>query len=911
MKRQRPVKLKRTRVVVLGAGMSGLACARELQHRGYEVLVVEARDRVGGRLKGHALHTGQNSSAAAEGSTPDAATSMDTANGNTATTGTANIDLGGALIHGIDDNPVAALTQQLGVTTKAVADCLLLDQSGWPVDSREDDRVSSAFNECLEATFQRAATASATEKNQPFGNLFTTVRAERQNQKNSTSATTSTTAATSGSSLNNSALWKWHQSNLEVSCGASFPDLGYQWNEDEPYGFDGDHVALKESWKAVTESMSENLDILYQSPVQNIHVVYPKVTAKSVTTKKAVPTTPSATPLAAAAAAAASTTAATPTTPATTTTPTSNKKKKKDSTTTPSSSLIVAAISSPVPERHSRRLRGEDAGASARRSSHRKTKGVAVDRFTVDHSSLYTRNAKRLKNNDGSDNGENGDITTDTVITAATGPRETVVQVTLQNGTVLEADHVVCTLPLGILKTDTVQFDPPLPAAKQNAVKRLGTGLLNKCAIAFSHVFWQDVDFLGLARDEHSYLVLNGASYTKGQAPVLIFMYGGAFAADIESWTDTEIVQDCLSVLKTICGRQIPTPSDYFVTRWGKEEYSRMAFTYIPPGVDGFQELQAMSQPICTFDANASERQVPVVMFAGEHTTPYHPSTIHGAFLSGIREAYRLDLLLEPAANDNLVFSDDQLYQRTFPIKRKFGHDTTAQPVVAVAAVVPKKETAAASTTNNNTNGSNSNSNSNRTRHRRRGAAGVMTLRSKPKSLSVVEPVPPPARKQPPNGITHEPTRRSQRSLAVQKSPNSVNGLSYGDSPSDEVTKEPARDLDAMEDRVLLRGVESYGRDFAYIQTAALPIFGSSHQRSLVQVRQRCQKLIIQSKKGKGTKSTRAWKTWVAKIVFPSAPKSKGTRPVANENTQSNTTNVAALKSRSGRTVKPRFFLNA
>ena len=35
------------------------------------------------------------------------------------------------------------------------------------------------------------------------------------------------------------------------------------------------------------------------------------------------------------------------------------------------------------------------------------------------------------------------------------------------------------------------------------------------------------------------------------------------------------------------------------------------------------------------------------VQFAGEATTKYHPSTIHGAYLTGIREASRLDLTFD------------------------------------------------------------------------------------------------------------------------------------------------------------------------------------------------------------------------------------------------------------------------
>ncbi|WP_279672145.1 flavin monoamine oxidase family protein [Flexivirga meconopsidis] len=48
----------RTQVVVVGAGFSGLAAARELVRRGIDVLVLESRDRVGGRVLNVALPDG-------------------------------------------------------------------------------------------------------------------------------------------------------------------------------------------------------------------------------------------------------------------------------------------------------------------------------------------------------------------------------------------------------------------------------------------------------------------------------------------------------------------------------------------------------------------------------------------------------------------------------------------------------------------------------------------------------------------------------------------------------------------------------------------------------------------------------------------------------------------------------------
>jgi monoamine oxidase len=45
-------------VVVVGAGLAGLAAARRLVAGGHEVTVVEARERVGGRTEGLVLDDG-------------------------------------------------------------------------------------------------------------------------------------------------------------------------------------------------------------------------------------------------------------------------------------------------------------------------------------------------------------------------------------------------------------------------------------------------------------------------------------------------------------------------------------------------------------------------------------------------------------------------------------------------------------------------------------------------------------------------------------------------------------------------------------------------------------------------------------------------------------------------------------
>ena len=71
------------------------------------------------------------------------------------------------------------------------------------------------------------------------------------------------------------------------------------------------------------------------------------------------------------------------------------------------------------------------------------------------------------------------------------------VTVTTSGGEKIDADCVVCTVPLGVLRARTINFDPPLPERKSEAIDKLGFGVLNKCAMSFPTKFWDDKDFLG------------------------------------------------------------------------------------------------------------------------------------------------------------------------------------------------------------------------------------------------------------------------------------------------------------------------------------------------------------------------------------------------------------------------------
>ncbi len=60
------------------------------------------------------------------------------------------------------------------------------------------------------------------------------------------------------------------------------------------------------------------------------------------------------------------------------------------------------------------------------------------------------------------------------------GSSNRLARVVCENGDTFEADKVVMSAPLGVLKEGTISFKPPLPDWKRDCIERLGFGVLNK-----------------------------------------------------------------------------------------------------------------------------------------------------------------------------------------------------------------------------------------------------------------------------------------------------------------------------------------------------------------------------------------------------------------------------------------------
>lgn len=192
-----------------------------------------------------------------------------------------------------------------------------------------------------------------------------------------------------------------------------------------------------------------------------------------------------------------------------------------------------------------------------------------------------------------------------------------------------QADHVVVTLPLGVLQSGAVEFGPGLPAAKRDAIAKLGMGVLNKCYLRFPKVFWPDTDWLtyvpGASRHGQWEEWLNAARATG--KPVLLGFNAAAFGRAVEGWSDADMVAGAMRTLTTMFGRDIPAPLDYQITRWASDPYALGAYSFNKLG-----STPAMRDQLA---AGIDGR----VHFAGEATHRHSFATVHGAYLSGVRAA--------------------------------------------------------------------------------------------------------------------------------------------------------------------------------------------------------------------------------------------------------------------------------
>lgn len=194
------------------------------------------------------------------------------------------------------------------------------------------------------------------------------------------------------------------------------------------------------------------------------------------------------------------------------------------------------------------------------------------------------------------------------------------------------APRAIVTLPLDVLKSEAVRFDPPL-GAKEQPMRLIAIGPVIRVSLCFGDKFWEhrpemrNLSFLFTDDPQFpTWWSSNPLPY-----PILTGWAAGKYARALAGLTRDELVRSALRSL----GRILETDQSELRSRlqlglvhdWQADPFSCGAYSYVVCG--GLGAPLALAEPL-----------EDTLFFAGEAAnTEGHTGTVHGAIASGKRAA--------------------------------------------------------------------------------------------------------------------------------------------------------------------------------------------------------------------------------------------------------------------------------
>jgi monoamine oxidase len=212
---------KKTRTLVIGAGLAGLAAARELQRQGHEVLVLEARDRIGGRIW-------------TSDAWPDAP-----------------LDLGATWIHGVRGNPISGLASDINAKrfVTSYERAASYNSNGKFLSESEQ----AELERIRERVFSLLSRAQARDEDTSVWQALASLQRELSG---SPQATRFFNFCLSG--------------NIEQEYSGSTKQLSARWY-DSAKGFGGEDALFAQGYRVITDFLARGLRIELSQIVKEVH----------------------------------------------------------------------------------------------------------------------------------------------------------------------------------------------------------------------------------------------------------------------------------------------------------------------------------------------------------------------------------------------------------------------------------------------------------------------------------------------------------------------------------------------------------------------------------------------------------------------------------------------------------------
>ena len=199
------------------------------------------------------------------------------------------------------------------------------------------------------------------------------------------------------------------------------------------------------------------------------------------------------------------------------------------------------------------------------------------------------------------------------------------VRIRAESGEIYAADAGVITLPLGVLHSDRVRFQPPLPALKQEAFAGLKMGPVMKLVYLF---------------DEPLLDPAIGAIYARGNPPmwwspslgrnngatVWTGFVTGDYAREMLALGEEAALQKGLETLREEIGEPTLRYAKARWVNWPADPFALGGYSVCLPG--HYQAREKLAQA------------TPPLFWAGEASAPHHlTAMVHGAYCTGQRAA--------------------------------------------------------------------------------------------------------------------------------------------------------------------------------------------------------------------------------------------------------------------------------
>lgn len=190
------------------------------------------------------------------------------------------------------------------------------------------------------------------------------------------------------------------------------------------------------------------------------------------------------------------------------------------------------------------------------------------------------------------------------------------------------ADYCICTVPLGVLKENSISFNPPLPKSYIKSIDRLGFGSVTKIALKFDTAFWDtETQYFGIITQPKGRWNYWMNYRTFSDENILLGFSFGTYAMIADQMTEQQMTADAMDALRQVWKDKVREPVEVLTTHWSKDPLALGTYTYPRP----------KNRPGDFDDLSNSVKGR--LFLAGEHTIFDYAGTTHGAFMTGLRAA--------------------------------------------------------------------------------------------------------------------------------------------------------------------------------------------------------------------------------------------------------------------------------